>query len=189
MPTLLTASPSWFYGSKFIYLFSGPLLRLIFMCKGDWGLLIWIGILYTCNEKFWQDFSLPYYGWLITTDLSQNSFDRNLMASDCLKMLVPETLGCHQKLRRPPCTVLSFGLSWFLTEIMLEQCIWALQSSTVDLKSVEVFLLDSSSLWCFKELFLAKNLPSSKKNINLLISHLVIMEMVVKMLSWLYLSL
>ena len=135
--------------------FQGQSWGLIVTCIGDWGFLIWIGILYSCWEKILAKFlsiiiymtnsyrfETKFILWLRTVwkclfqkhwDLIRNGGDYSVQYSH-LVLLIP------------------------LIEIKIEWYIWALQSSKLSWTVFEYFFWNLSSFWCFKELFLARNL-------------------------------
>lgn len=135
--------------------FQGQSWGLIVTCIGDWGFLIWIGILYSCWGKILAKFlsiiiyvsnsyrfETKFILWLRTVwkclsqkhwDLIRNWGDHSVQYSH-LVLLIP------------------------LIEIRIEWYIWALQSSKLSWTVFEYFFWNLSSFWCFKELFLARNL-------------------------------
>lgn len=128
-----------------ISFFQGQSWGLIVTCIGDWGFLIWIGVLYSCWEKnigkisqyhnicdeqlqIWAKVYLTkFILWLRTVwkCLSQKHWD------------LIRSWGDHSV---QWCSHSVFPIP--LIEIKREWYIWALQSSKIVLNSVWVFLLE-----------------------------------------------
>lgn len=135
--------------------FQGQSWGLIVTCIGDWGFLIWVGILYSCWEKilakflsiiiyvtYSYRFETEFILWLRTVwkCLSQKHWDLIRSWGD------HSVQYSHLVLPIP------------LIEIKIEWYIWALQSSKLSWTVFEYFFWNLSSFWCFRELFLARNL-------------------------------
>lgn len=135
-------NPSWSYGSRHIF-FQGQSWGLIVTCIGDWGFLIWIGILYSC----WEKILAKFLSIIIYVTNSYRFEPKFIWQSLWLRTVWKCLSQKHWDLIR---SWRDHSVQWYshsvfpipLIEIKREWYIWALQSSKIVLNSVWVFLLE-----------------------------------------------